>query len=95
MIVRPVPLEPAFEIYLATCRYAEATAAYMVRLEEIVGSLKTLTTGSHGFDYLVSVSQTDLLRIQALLSELTFDTDTEFGVTIRTRAVAQDPTNEE
>lgn len=82
-------LDPAVEIDYACQRYADATAAYMVRLQRIVGSLETLTTGSHGFDYAVSVSHTDKLRIMPLLADLTFQIESEFGATIKTLANAR------
>jgi len=81
--------DPRVEIENATHRFAQATAAYMVRLEGILGSLKTLATGSHGFDYAVNVSHAEKPRILPLLADLTFDIESEFGVTIKTLAVAQ------
>lgn len=72
----------------AACeRYAEATADYIVRLETIVGSLQSLTTGDHGFDYTVSVPQSEILRIDGLLADLTFETESKYGAIIRTRAI--------
>jgi hypothetical protein len=65
-------------------RITDATATYMVALERIVGSLRTLTTASHGFDYAVSVTPDEMLRILPLISDLEFDIETNFGVTIRT-----------
>jgi hypothetical protein len=81
------------EIENATHRFAQATAAYMVRLEGILGSLKTLSMGSHGFDYAVNVSHSEKPRILPLLADLTFDIESEFGVTIKTLAVAQSLAN--
>ena len=84
MTVTPRPLDPAVELDVTICRIGKATAEYMVRLENILGSLKTLTTGAHGFDYSVSVTPGEDLRIIPLLADLTFDIESEFGVTIRT-----------
>jgi hypothetical protein len=82
-------LDPAVVIDDACARYAEATAAYMVRLQRIVGSLETLTTGAHGFDYAVSVTTTEKLRTMPLLADLTFEIESEYGAVIKTLANAR------
>jgi hypothetical protein len=86
--VTPITIDPAVEVHIAAQRIAEATAAYIVRLKGIVGSLDTLTTAAHGFDFAVTVDHADKLRILPLLAELTFDIETEFGVGIRTFAIS-------
>ncbi len=68
-------------------RLAKATAAYMVRLKDIA-DITTLTTGSHGYDYAVTVSHADKPALLPLLSDLTFDIEAEYGVAITTLAVA-------
>jgi 23S rRNA A2030 N6-methylase RlmJ len=81
-------LDPAVVIDDACARYAEVTATYMVRLQRIVGSLETLTTGAHGFDYAVSVTTAEKLRIMPLLADLTFEIESEYGAVIKTLANA-------
>jgi hypothetical protein len=70
-------------------RYARATAEYVVRLEKILGSLETLAVGAHGFDYAVEAPQHDLIRVDGLLSDLTFDIESKYGAIIRTHASAR------
>jgi hypothetical protein len=77
----------AEEVEKVSNRLAKATAAYMTRLKDVV-DITTLTTGAHGYDYAVSVSQAAKPRILPLLADLTFEIESEFGVTIRTLAVA-------
>ena len=80
--------EVSEEIEKAGNRIARATAAYVARLKDIV-DITTLTTGIHGFDYAVTVSHAEKPALLPLLSDLTFDIEAEFGVTIRTLAVAR------
>lgn len=77
----------AEEIEKVGSRIAQATAAYVTRLKDIV-DISTLAPGTHDFDYAVTVSHADKPRILPLLSDLTFDIETEFGVTLRTLAMA-------
>ncbi len=88
MSVTTPATDPAVDLDNATRRFAKATAAYMVGLEAAVGSLSTLTTGIHGFDYAVTVSHADKPHILPLLADLTFDIESAFGVTIKTLVMA-------
>jgi hypothetical protein len=79
--------EAAEEIDKAMTRLAEATVAYMTRLNDIA-DIGTLTAGAHGYDYAVTVEQSEMLRVLPLLSDLTMSIEDEFGVKITTLAVA-------
>lgn len=83
----PTP-EVAEEVQKVAQSLASATAAYIVRLKDIV-DVATLTLGAHGYDYAVTVSHADKPDILPLLADLTFDIEAEYGVTIRTLAVAR------
>ncbi|MDB5092193.1 MAG: hypothetical protein JWO85_294 [Candidatus Eremiobacteraeota bacterium] len=74
----------------AASRLTRATAAYIARLKDIA-DVATLSRGSHGFDYAVSVSHADKPGVLPLLADLTFEIENEFGVTITTLAVATGP----
>jgi hypothetical protein len=77
----------AEEVEKAGSRLARATAAYMTRLKDIA-DITTLTTGAHGYDYAVTVSHADKPEVLVGLADLTFEIESQFGVTIRTLAVA-------
>ena len=80
-------LDIAQEVDKARVRLAEATVAYIVRLNAIV-DITTLTTGAHGYDYAVTVSHEDKPALLPQLADLTFEIETAFGVKITTLAVA-------
>ncbi len=79
--------EAAEELDKATTRLAKATVAYMARLKNIV-DIGTLAAGTYGYDYAVTVEQSEKLRVLPLLSDLTMSIEDEFGVKITTLAVA-------
>ena len=79
--------EVAEEMERAGSRLAKATAEYMTRLKDIA-DITTLTVGAHGYDYAVTVSHADKPDVLARLADLTFEIESQFGVTIRTLAVA-------
>ena len=79
--------EVAEELERAGNRLAKATAEYMTRLKDIA-DITTLTVGAHGYDYAVTVSHADKPDVLAHLADLTFEIESQFGVTIRTLAVA-------
>jgi hypothetical protein len=82
MTITPRNFDPVDDYIVE--RITNATAAYMVGLERIVGSLKTLSVAGHGFDYAVNVTPDESIRIMPLISDLEFDIESEHGVTIRT-----------
>jgi hypothetical protein len=79
--------EAAEEVEKAMTRLANATVAYIGRLKAIA-DIGTLTAGAHGYDYAVTVEQSETLRVLPLLSDLTMSIEDEFGVKITTLAVA-------
>jgi len=79
--------EAAEEVDKATMRLAKATVAYIARLKDIA-DIGTLTAGAYGYDYAVTVEQSEQLRVLPLLSDLTMFIEDEFGVKITTLAVA-------
>jgi hypothetical protein len=90
MTVTDVPGNAAEEVEKATTRLIRATVAYIARLKDIA-DIDTLSRGSHGFDYSVTVSHADKPRILPLLADLTFEIENEFGVKITTLAAATGP----
>ncbi|MDB5042366.1 MAG: hypothetical protein JWN27_3092 [Candidatus Eremiobacteraeota bacterium] len=90
MTVTDVPGNAAEEVEKAASRLTRATVAYIARLKDIA-HIDTLSRGSHGFDYSVTVSHADKPRILPLLADLTFEIENEFGVNITTLAVATGP----
>jgi len=79
--------EAAEEVDKATKRLAKATVAYIARLKDIA-DIGTLTAGAYGFDYAVTVEESEQLRVFPLLADLTMSIEDEFGVKITTLAVA-------
>ncbi|HEV2738338.1 MAG TPA: hypothetical protein VGU66_07125 [Candidatus Elarobacter sp.] len=77
--------EVAEEMERAGSRLAKATAEYMSRLKDIA-DITTLTVGAHGYDYAITVSHADKPDVLAHLADL--EIESQFGVTIRTLAVA-------
>lgn len=90
MTVTDVRGDAAEEVEKAASRLTRATPAYIARLKDIA-DIATLSRGSHGFDYAVTVSHADKPRILPLLADLTFEIENEFGVKITTLAVATGP----
>ena len=88
--------EVADEVAVAAHQIAEATVEYIARLNELV-DIRTLTTGAYGFDFAVGVRSADKLALLPQLADLTFDIESQFGVSIKTLAVTDDnvPTSPE
>ena len=87
MTITVINPEAAEEIDKAMTRLAKATVAYMTRLKDIA-DISTLTAGAYGYDYAVTVEQSEKLRVLPLLSDLTMSIEDEFGVKITTLPVA-------
>jgi len=86
----------AEEVAVAAHQIADATVEYVARLNELV-DIRTLTTGAYGFDFAVGVRSEEKLGLLPRLADLTFDIESQFGVTIRTLAVTDNslPTSPE
>jgi len=90
MTITVVHPEAAEEVDKAMTRLSKATVAYFVGLKDIA-DIGTLTVGAHGYDYAVTVEESETLRVLPLLSDLTMSIEDEFGVKITTLAVAGTP----
>ncbi len=82
--------EVADEVAVAAHQIAEATVEYIARLNELV-DIRTLSLGAYGFDFAVGVRSDDKLALLPRLADLTFDIESQFGVSIKTLAVAESP----
>lgn len=87
MTVHVTNPEAAAEVEEKAVLLARATVAYMARLRDIA-DIGTLTAGAHGFDYAVTVPQSEKLALLPRFSDLTMAIEDEFGVKITTLAVA-------
>ncbi len=83
------PMTPDFteQVELAAYRLANATVAYIARLKDLV-DITTLSTGDHGFDFAVGVNSADKPAVLLQLADLTFDIESQYGVSIRTLAMS-------
>ncbi|HEY0383299.1 MAG TPA: hypothetical protein VGC72_13980 [Candidatus Elarobacter sp.] len=90
MTVHVTNPEAAAEVEEKAALLARATVAYIARLKGIA-DIGTLTSGTHGFDYAVTVPQDEKLTLLPVLSDLTMSIEDEFGVKITTLAVAGKP----
>jgi hypothetical protein len=90
MIIHVINADAAAVVEEKAAVLLRATVEYISRLNEIA-DLSTLTLGSYGFDYAITVPQNEKLALLPKLSDLTMAIEDEFGVKITTHPVAGPP----